>query len=168
MRERGLEPPRPCERYHLKVVRLPVSPPAQVSKHQCDALALYTNALFFQVGRRIQLITKGSPNGTCAFERTVRSATARVRANFQQKIMRVLSKAHVPFGRKRVNKKAPKWRLFLTLLFLQQLLPLLHLHQLSSRALVSSCDEHHEPPFLVRSRALNGEREHVLQFQFYQ
>ena len=30
VRGRGLEPPRPCERYHLKVVRLPVSPPAHV------------------------------------------------------------------------------------------------------------------------------------------
>src|SRR3989344_4220644 len=26
---RGLEPPRPCGRYHLKVVPLPISPPGQ-------------------------------------------------------------------------------------------------------------------------------------------
>jgi len=31
VRERRLELPCPCGRYHLKVVRLPVSPPAQVS-----------------------------------------------------------------------------------------------------------------------------------------
>ncbi len=30
VRRRGLEPPYPCECYHLKVVRLPVSPPAHV------------------------------------------------------------------------------------------------------------------------------------------
>ncbi len=29
VRGRGFEPPSPCERYHLKVVRLPISPPAQ-------------------------------------------------------------------------------------------------------------------------------------------
>ncbi len=27
---RGLEPPSPCGRYHLKVVRLPISPPGQL------------------------------------------------------------------------------------------------------------------------------------------
>ncbi len=30
VRRRGLEPPSPCGRYHLKVVRLPISPPARV------------------------------------------------------------------------------------------------------------------------------------------
>ena len=30
VRRRGLEPPYPCECYHLKVVRLPVSPPAHI------------------------------------------------------------------------------------------------------------------------------------------
>ena len=29
VRGRGLEPPCPCGRYHLKVVRLPISPPAR-------------------------------------------------------------------------------------------------------------------------------------------
>ena len=34
MRRRGFEPPSPCGRYHLKVVRLPISPPARVSNTQ--------------------------------------------------------------------------------------------------------------------------------------
>ena len=32
VRERGLEPPRPCGHYLLKVARLPVSPLARVQK----------------------------------------------------------------------------------------------------------------------------------------
>src|SRR3989344_782092 len=38
---RGLEPPSPCGRYHLKVVRLPISPPGQVRT------LYYTFSLFF-------------------------------------------------------------------------------------------------------------------------
>src|SRR4028119_737363 len=37
---RGLEPPRPCERQHLKLVRLPIPPPGHVGE---------------QVGRRGEL-----------------------------------------------------------------------------------------------------------------
>ena len=29
---RGLEPPRPCERQHLKLVRLPIPPPGHLGR----------------------------------------------------------------------------------------------------------------------------------------
>ena len=37
---RGLEPPRPCERQHLKLVRLPIPPPGHGSDHLWQAAAL--------------------------------------------------------------------------------------------------------------------------------
>ena len=37
---RGLEPPRPCERQHLKLVRLPILPPGHGASHFWQAAAL--------------------------------------------------------------------------------------------------------------------------------
>lgn len=40
VRGRGLEPPCPCGRYHLKVVRLPVSPPAHSLRNRSFLVGL--------------------------------------------------------------------------------------------------------------------------------
>ena len=45
VRGRGLEPPCPCGRYHLKVVRLPVSPPAHgFSQHILTDISFISNS----------------------------------------------------------------------------------------------------------------------------
>ena len=47
VRRRRLELPFPCGSYHLKVVRLPVSPPAHRSSDISRTLVLYTKISFF-------------------------------------------------------------------------------------------------------------------------
>jgi len=64
-----------------------------------------------------------SPNVSMPLERNSRSATARVGANFQQKIMRFRSRGMLTFGRrvrwqsKKPQKKKQMWSAF-SLLFL--------------------------------------------------
>src|SRR3989344_1457492 len=52
---RGLEPPIPCGSYHLKVVRLPISPPGHSKHYNKNTLGCYLYALRSLNGRGIFL-----------------------------------------------------------------------------------------------------------------
>ncbi len=53
MREGGLEPPHPCEYWHLKPARLPIPPPAQrseiITARCCRALPYLADSHWFQL-----------------------------------------------------------------------------------------------------------------------
>src|SRR5687767_5664766 len=48
---RGLEPPRPCERQHLKLVRLPIPPPGHGASSVWQAAALKGGPLFLSTAK---------------------------------------------------------------------------------------------------------------------